>query len=96
MIVSDMRFFRLNFFRLAYAMQYDSGFGSYFTDSIGNPMDDSDEIKRIYIDYLSKQNNQTDRLASLDSLSKIVLPVSYTENQAELNYNEVIKTIAKL
>jgi hypothetical protein len=96
MIVSDMRFFRLNFFRLAYAMQYDSGFGNYFSDSIGAPMNDTEEIKTIYMDYLSKQNSETDRVASLNSLSKLVLPVSYTENEAELNYNKVIKKIASL
>jgi hypothetical protein len=96
MIVSDMRFFRLNFFRLAYAMQYDSGFGAYFNSSIGTPVNDSDEIKRIYMDYLSKQTSETDRVASLNSLSKVVLPVSYTENEAEVNYNTVVQQIASL
>ena len=96
MITSDMRFFRLNFFKFAYAMQYDSGFGAYFSQGIGEPMNDSDEIKRIYIDYLSKQTSETDRVASLNSLSKIVLPVSYTEREAETNYNTVLQQIASL
>jgi hypothetical protein len=96
MIVSDMRFFRLNFFRFAYAMQYDSGFGAYFSKSIGSPMNDPDEIKRIYMDFLSKQTSETDRVASLNSLSKIVLPVSYSEREAETNYNTVLQQIASL
>jgi hypothetical protein len=77
-------------------MQYDSGFGAYFSKSIGSPMNDPDEIKRIYMDFLSKQTSETDRVASLNSLSKIVLPVSYSEREAETNYNTVLQQIASL
>ena len=96
MITSDMRFFRYNFFRLAYAMQYDSGFENYFSTSIGQPITDRIEIKQAYIDYLSKQSSESDRSAALNSLSKIVLPVSFSETQSENAYRNVIREISAL
>lgn len=98
LLVSDMRFFRVQMFRTFYASLYDAGYrtASDFTDGIGSVNTDVDDIKRVYIEYLSKQSSESDRLASQISNSKIVLPTALTEAQALSSYNTVINQISTL
>ena len=90
LLVSDMRFFRVQMFRTYYAMQYDAGYGQYFDTSIGSVVNDIQDIKDAYISYLSKQNSESDRVSSQNANSKIVLRQALTEQQALNSYNAVI------
>jgi hypothetical protein len=98
LLVSDMRFFRVQMFRTFYASLYDAGYtsSSDFTTGIGSINTDIADIKSTYIAYLSKQSSESDRLASQISNSKIVLPPAMTEAQALDSYNTVINQISTL
>lgn len=98
LLVSDMRFFRVQMFRTFYASLYDADYrsSSDFTNSIGSINTNTDDIKRTYIEYLSKQSSESDRVASQISNSKIVLPPAMTENEALDSYNTVINQISTL
>jgi hypothetical protein len=96
LLVSDMRFFRVQMFRTYYAMQYDAGFGQYFSRGIGSVITNTNEIKDAYIEYLTKQSSESDRMAAQNPNSKIVLPVAFDERTALTNYNRVITDISNL
>jgi len=98
LLVSDMRFFRVQMFRTFYASLYDAGYTSQsdFTSSIGSVNTNISDIKSTYIEYLSKQSSESDRLASQISNSKIVLPPAMTEAEALSSYNTVINQISTL
>jgi hypothetical protein len=98
LLVSDMRFFRVQMFRTFYASLYDAGYTGVrdFTDRIGDINTNIADIKATYIEYLSKQSSESDRLASQISNSKIVLPPAMTEAEALSSYNTVINQISTL
>ena len=98
LLISDMRFFRVEMFRTFYASLYDAGYKGVndFTKSIGSINVNTNDIKSTYIEYLSKQSSQTDRLASQISNSKIVLPPALTGAEALSSYNTVINQISTL
>jgi hypothetical protein len=98
LLVSDMRFFRVQMFRTFFASLYDAGYrgANDFTSGIGSVNTDITDIKNTYIQYLSKQSSESDRVASQISDSKIVLPPALTEAEALASYNTVINQISNL
>lgn len=95
-IISDARFFRIDLFRLAYAMQYLSGYGGNFSDEIGYSIREQSEIKSVYMDYLSQQTNESDLEASKNPVSKIVIESALSRAAAISSYNNVIQQIRQL
>jgi hypothetical protein len=93
---SDARFYRLETFKLKFAMQYDSGWGIDMAQEVGFTINDTAEVKDAYINYLSKQTSQSDRDAAKRPNTKIVIPIALTREQAEDAYNTVISQISKL
>lgn len=96
LLVSDMRFFRVQIFRTMYATQYEAGYGQYFSTSIGSPVKNNIDIKQAYMDYLEKQSSESDRMSALNPNSKIVLPYASSEQSALNSYNSVITQISNI
>jgi hypothetical protein len=90
LLVSDMRFFRVQMFRTIYATQYEAGYGQYFSSSIGSVVTDNVLVKEAYMDYLEKQSSESDRMSALNTNSKIVVPYANNERTALYSYNTTI------
>jgi hypothetical protein len=95
-IVSDMRYYRLNGFLLKQLSQYDSGLESAMDVGISYAITDLNEIKDAYINFLSKQTSQNDINASQFPDSKIVLNYALSEQAALDGYNNTIQLIERL
>lgn len=95
-IISDTRFYRYKLFLLSYAMQYDCGFDRYAGEGVSIPISDVDLVKSKYIEFLSKQESETDRESAKYPTSKIVVPLSLSENQAKEAYMSTINQIEGL
>lgn len=96
-LISDARNFRLQVFRCALASQYDAGYDANINPrTIGAIIDDPMDIKKAYMDYLSKQDNPEDKLAAENPNSKIVFSGSLSKDQAVNEYNRIINQISKL
>jgi hypothetical protein len=72
---------------------YDSNIN---VSSIGRPITGTQEIKRAYLDLLSKSPNPEDRAAAERPNSKIVLPLALSERDAQNAYNSIINQIVNL
>jgi hypothetical protein len=96
-LLSDGRQFRYRQFKGFFAVQFDAGYDSNISVlSIGRPITGTQEIKRAYLDLLSKSPNPEDRAAAERPNSKIVLPLALSERDAQNAYNSIINQIVNL
>ena len=84
-------------FKGFFAVQFDAGYDSSIdVGTIGRPITDSQDIKRAYLEMLSKSPNPEDRAAAEKPNSKIVLDLALSRQGAENSYNNIISQIANL
>ena len=95
-LLSDGRNFRLRQFRGFIASMYDAGFDDKISDGIGAPIEDTTMIKNAYIEFLSLSPSQSDREAAKKPQSKIVFSGAKNQQQAEDQYNDIIREISKV
>jgi hypothetical protein len=95
-IVSDMRFNRMDGFLLDFTTQYNSGFSNLMNSGVSGTVSNSTEIKNAYMNFLSKQTSQSDINASQFPNSKIVLNYALNEQQALDGYENTIQLIERL
>jgi len=95
-LLSDGRNFRIRQFKAFIASMYDAGFDDKISNSIGTPITNSTKIKDAYIDFLSLSPSQSDREAAKKPQSKIVFSGALSQQQAEDQYNDIIREISKV
>jgi hypothetical protein len=95
--LSDARFIRYEGFKGYLALQYDAGFDNETNPStIGAPLDESNDIKNAYLNFLSTSNDVNDIKASTMPDTKLVFAGSYSRQQAENEFNQTINTISSV
>ena len=95
-LLSDGRYYRYQQFRGFYAVQYDSG-GDANIDvmGIGRAIKEPEKIKSAYMDTLKMSLNPEDITASKTPDTKIVFSGALSLQDAEKQYNQIIKEISK-
>ena len=95
-MTSDGRQFRYQQFKGFILTGADAGYGNDIPGSIGTPLNDENEIKNNFIEYLKKAQDFDSNDAEVFKESKIVFGQSLNRDAAEQKYKQVIKEISKV
>jgi hypothetical protein len=94
--IGDARFFRTADFKLSWAQLIDMNRQGDVYSGVGRAITDVTEIKRKYLEFLSKQTSESDQEASNNPNSKIMIPRATSNREATSSYNTVIQQISGL
>lgn len=94
--LSDGRFIRGLSFRAEICMQYKAGLNREISSGISSPINNTQQIKQAYIDYLATSNNPEDIRSSENPRTKIAIAGSLNQANAQREYERVIQEISRI
>ena len=94
--VSDPRQFRYLGFKAAVTTAWAAGYDSdILTGSLSIPLNNSDDIKKAFIDYLEKQKDFDNSSGEIFQNAKIVITQTLSEQAAIDKFNEIVEKISE-